>query len=281
MGCEQKSGPSPLFSFLRYTPTWRFTVAPKTENRKALEKAIRAERKLAGLCINCPFTIPARPIAPDSLSRCPECREQANANAAKRRANKKALGLCPMPQCKNVWSGPTQYCPECLAKSSGRNSLKPDGMCNRYGCKKPVAPGVGLCQSHREDCGSYYRKRRDTKMAQGLCQFCNSVVADPQATKCTRHILEKAARDAFGDKGLWTELESLFSTQQGVCPYTGTKLRLGVDASVDHKTPTSRGGPRTIANVEWVRLDVNKAKSDMTPDEFRAFIRLLATNLSS
>jgi CRISPR/Cas system Type II protein with McrA/HNH and RuvC-like nuclease domain len=65
-------------------------------------------------------------------------------------------------------------------------------------------------------------------------------------------------------------MKALFDAQAGRCTYTAVALVPGVNASVDHRVPISRGGPHSIENVHWVDRRVNIAKADMTHEEFIA-----------
>jgi len=93
---------------------------------------------------------------------------------------------------------------------------------------------------------------------------------------CEMHILMTAARRWLGDSKKWHELEALFREQGGICAYSGERLTIGLNASLDHKTPRSRGGGDTIGNVQWVTWTVNRAKTDMTHDEFIALCAVVA-----
>ena len=86
------------------------------------------------------------------------------------------------------------------------------------------------------------------------------------------------AKKYLGSVRRWQELENLF-VQQPVCPYTKKTLTLGIDTSLDHITPSTRGGTNEISNYQWVYcsgyFDINWMKGDMTDAEFRDAIKLL------
>lgn len=66
--------------------------------------------------------------------------------------------------------------------------------------------------------------------------------------------------------------------QDFACPYTGERLVLGVNASLDHIMPVARYPElaRNPANVEWVDQTVNFLKRDRTPDEFLGIVGAIA-----
>ena len=64
------------------------------------------------------------------------------------------------------------------------------------------------------------------------------------------------------------QLWSLWKKQRGVCALSG--VRLDRTAELDHKLPQARGGTHTISNLQWVTAKANRAKRDLTDDEFVA-----------
>jgi 5-methylcytosine-specific restriction endonuclease McrA len=63
-------------------------------------------------------------------------------------------------------------------------------------------------------------------------------------------------------------LRSLWEEQQGKCAVTGEKLVPGVNASLDHIQPLSRGGTSERSNLRWVTSTVNHMKWNLTDTEF-------------
>lgn len=63
-------------------------------------------------------------------------------------------------------------------------------------------------------------------------------------------------------------MRDLFLSQGARCAYSGEALVPGVNASVDHRQPVSRGGVHALENLQWVSRKVNIMKSDMTHEEF-------------
>lgn len=76
------------------------------------------------------------------------------------------------------------------------------------------------------------------------------------------------AYEATGSRKNAVGLRALFERQGGRCAYTGRHLTPGIDASLDHRVPRSRGGAMELANVHWVALTVNLMKRALTHEEF-------------
>lgn len=62
------------------------------------------------------------------------------------------------------------------------------------------------------------------------------------------------------------ELASLWKKQRGRCALSGQ--RMGRDAETDHRLPRARGGKDSIENLQWVTRVANRAKRDLTDEEF-------------
>ena len=65
------------------------------------------------------------------------------------------------------------------------------------------------------------------------------------------------------------QAQSLVEAQGFLCALTGWPLT-PESATTDHITPISRGGPHILANAQVVIDYVNRAKGQMTNDEFIA-----------
>jgi len=64
------------------------------------------------------------------------------------------------------------------------------------------------------------------------------------------------------------DLARLWKAQRGRCALTGR--RLDRSAEPDHRTPKARGGNDSVENLQWVCREANRAKRDMTDDDFVA-----------
>lgn len=228
-------------------------------------------RKALGVCTGC-GEAPAR----SGKLQCQACAtvvaDRNKRNREERRNAKQCLGPC-----KKFWGGPYDMCDDC------RTQAKISKAENVQKCR--------TCSNERNwphqwciECADRTKKERAAKVADwkkdGLCITCGAVKEIAEATNCEKDVLQAMSRRCFNTTTRWEELKVLFDRQIGICPYTKKKLVLGVNASLDHRIPKSRGGSRTIANLDWVDYNVNVAKADMLPDEFRQFILGLAALFS-
>lgn len=81
-------------------------------------------------------------------------------------------------------------------------------------------------------------------------------------------------------RGNGTMLQQIFEEQQRCCAYSGELLIPGVNMSLDHKLPRSRGGTNNTTNLQCVTRRVNLMKADMTHEEFLALCRAIANATS-
>jgi 5-methylcytosine-specific restriction endonuclease McrA len=61
--------------------------------------------------------------------------------------------------------------------------------------------------------------------------------------------------------------------KQSVCPYSGRKLEVGRNLSLDHRIAKSNGGTNDLDNLQWVDRYVNLAKHDMSENDFLALVK--------
>ncbi len=85
---------------------------------------------------------------------------------------------------------------------------------------------------------------------------------------------EQVARRLFWGRALRLrgvsafDLWKLWKSQRGRCALSGRKLDRS--AEIDHKIPKVRGGKDDLANLQWTTVEANRAKRDLTDDEFFA-----------
>lgn len=124
-----------------------------------------------------------------------------------------------------------------------------------------------------------YRKRMsqnwtNKNKSQGSCHSCDEPPIEGTNSFCRKHWLMQAAwRAGIRQESAWQAVEAVLVAQQFKCAYTGRLLRIGVNASIDHKLSRSTHPEKinSIENIEWVDSDVNLAKRAMTRAQFLAF----------
>jgi hypothetical protein len=87
---------------------------------------------------------------------------------------------------------------------------------------------------------------------------------------CLKHWARIMAHRHLLNAKLGTGLLVRMELQTWRCAYSGEELVPGVNASLDHRIPVSQGGARTLDNVQWVSLQINRMKADLSEDEFIA-----------
>jgi 5-methylcytosine-specific restriction endonuclease McrA len=113
---------------------------------------------------------------------------------------------------------------------------------------------------------------RKTKLRSlGLCTNCGKNKAIDGRVSCQECSLKSVAR-SVGDRSKWKELKNLYESQNGICSYFCIPITIGVDASIDHIIPKSKGGTDDISNLQWTHIWANKMKND---DDHNVFLEKL------
>jgi hypothetical protein len=178
-------------------------------------------------------------------------------------------------QCGKL-SGPKSkvYCNKCLMKFNDNSKkrvkkLLEQGLCAQ--CRKPSDKRV--CR----DCSDKNNTRRMEKFkvreSAGICIRCGKMPSVLNNRKCTVCCLKHSAWTYFRDGNKWVNLQELFDSQKGLCPYTGRQLTIGLDAEIDHIISRHQGGKDEISNFQWVYRDINKMKAHQSHEQFIDLIR--------
>jgi 5-methylcytosine-specific restriction endonuclease McrA len=124
----------------------------------------------------------------------------------------------------------------------------------------------------------YTRKAREARQSKSLCTRCGA--AGPSVRKnemiCVECWFKHIARLRTGSMKNGTAIKDLLQQQGFLCVYTGEPLIPGVNASLDHKTPISRGGTNSIDNLQWVTTRINSFKNYLTHVEFVTLCSLIS-----
>jgi hypothetical protein len=153
-------------------------------------------------------------------------------------------------------------CPACAAKRAQREmqmraSRRKVQSC--ISCGAPRLRGRSKCAPCLARDAQYQVAMRAHWTAAGLCAACGQ--RPPLATlrENTEHRIcevcyfQNAAKARLGSRMHWQALRDRLIAQDFTCPYTGTRLVLGVNDSVDHVYPIARF-PKLRddpANIEW------------------------------
>lgn len=140
-------------------------------------------------------------------------------------------------------------------------------------CRKPLLSGTGRCDA----CKLKLREEYARHVRAGVCVKCRKPAV--AGAFCLDHWLLNLGRPhGLTRKGGGLQLlKELWEGQNGRCAVTGEVLVPGVNASLDHIVPRSRGGSSDRSNLQWVTSQVNHMKWDLTHEEFVAMCAKVAS----
>jgi len=216
------------------------------------------------------------------LKRCQKCFDYCR----KRDQSLKEKGLCY--SCRNPSVKEKIYCENCLEKQKKKYfedkkiSIE-NGFCPVCNENKPKE-GFSLCDKCNEKGREWSNKRRIKKKESWQCGRCmlpamlNSNVnlcEDCYFLRNSRNALRLSKWECGSGpqvKVLAEQLKQLWYQTNGICDLSGEKLTLGVDSSVDHIVPRTKGGSANIENLRWVHKNVNQMKHDLIDEELMKWI---------
>ena len=153
-----------------------------------------------------------------------------------------------------------------------RKKLRSTGICTT--CSKNFAvENETRCAECKETKKNRDKNTKQKRIEKRLCIYCGKNPHQEDAHTCCECVLKYKSRHHFGHTDMWEELGKLFEAQKGICPYTGIKLTLGENASLDHIIAKSKNGTSDISNLQWVHPLVNIAKHDHSHDQFLALVK--------
>jgi len=135
---------------------------------------------------------------------------------------------------------------------------------------------------HREAKNARIRERMTQRSINGICKHCNTPRLPHSKNFCEKHYFAcVAARLGDGSVEMAEALRKKWHDQKGICPYTNQQMLLGLDSSLDHILPVSKYPElkMDINNLEWITTSLNKAKGNMTKEEFMVMLKQLLIHI--
>lgn len=114
------------------------------------------------------------------------------------------------------------------------------------------------------------RSMREGRKSQGRCVNCPNPRLqgrDGLLRTCLGCWYKELVRRAVGPQAQVSDLVAKLEAQSYRCVLTGVALTPGINASLDHAIPRSRGGSNALSNLRWTSLVANKMKSDFLDSE--------------
>lgn len=185
-----------------------------------------------GLCAKCGDRT-------DHTVYCSTCTKICTEYNRQRRIKRRQLGICH--RCESKTENNLVHCQKCLCKI------------RKYRTADKLKAPRGVCVTCRtEQC---LPSLIDAKLYRRICQKC---------------YLKQSSCSQLGSSKYWKQLLQKLENQQFCCIYSGDKIILGVNDSIDHIYPKSKYPDRALdlSNVQWVTRTVNYSKGCLTHDEF-------------
>lgn len=230
-------------------------------------------------CVRCQRILPLTEFwkakdRPDGLQvYCKDCLRQDEQDRRARRATEVAPPLPTFATRNATREATCRTCGRLLPISAfyekrRRYRLNPgrSHMCKECSRKR------GRERAANPQTAKYQADYRRKKLEAGLCASCSSVRLPHSLSHCAKHWFAATSSNHFGTTKRWQELQKIAEEQGYRCPYTGVELIPCVNMTLDHKNPISRFGNQVydIGNVWWVSETANRAKQDLTHEEFIA-----------
>lgn len=154
-----------------------------------------------------------------------------------------------------------------LRNKKKRDEARESGLCTSC-FKRPSEDNRTRCKKCLKSNLRYINKKAED----GFCS-CGTKTLDGNKYKCEKCWYKTVAYNTLEDRLRWEEIKSLMELQQYICAITGDILIPGVNASLDHKIPKSRGGTHELSNLEWILTEANYFKYTRTKKELLELCR--------
>lgn len=224
---------------------------------------------------------------------CETCREAHNNRNQARRRMRKDGQFCT--ECGRDAEPKMRMCASCQSKNRTKVRSRKDvrrqaGKCAIGSCDNSKLLDRDLCKSCSKASRDYKNRRSVSLAKQGLCASCGqephmSIYGDSRPDIMTRQCqicyLKLTSCGRFGSIKYWEVLLDLLKDQEYCCAYTGDRLVLGVNDSIDHILPRSRYPDLTFdpSNLQWVTRVINTMKLNLLDCEFLTEVEKVARHL--
>ena len=224
-------------------------------------------------CVQC------KNIAVPNKQKCKICAKEHAQRSQQRFQKLKKLGICTSCAKNKVYKNKLK-CKECLNKdkvhiSQVRLRRKQNNLCIVYGIKIDGTSTIH-CEQHRIIAKNRSKYNRDKNHSLGLCRCGQDLYG---GTKCFKCYFKDCCMRATGHNKLWLQLYDKLVKQKFRCIYTNRKLIPVQNMSVDHITPTTKGGLNNINNLQWIDTQINTMKNNRTHVEFIEEIESILRNV--
>lgn len=224
-------------------------------------------------------------------SRCATCGQKEKTRQKEIYKEMVLANICPRCR-KTPLPKNKKACLECLDKLTQKykqNQLEnlKYNLCGRCG-NNYIFKKHKNCEECIKKDRKWRKKRRLELLDLGLCVGCGkdkyletlktSLVAKKMCLKC---YMKNRSRSILGSIEYCDELLSRLKNQNYICPYTGDKIIIGINDSIDHILPRSRFPElsKDINNVHWVSRTTNQMKLNYTEKEFKILIKKIYEHL--
>lgn len=200
--------------------------------------------------------------------KCTDCAKTSAIATKKKRNSLIAKNLCLY--CGKIKARKNQkWCDACkiIKQRQNKNYYKTRRYVRCAGCSKLLKNKISIyCQECKlkQQTDKHERKIRYEK--QGCCTSCGKIKL--KLIKLCFKCWIRALASSNGKCAKAKDLHNLWEDQAGKCAYTGLTLNPGETASLDHKIPRSKGGTDSKNNLQWVHIDINFMKRDLSHGRF-------------